>query len=39
MVSLSDLMENKLLAAWPSEELARLQLRFEAVDMPLGQAL
>ena len=39
MVPLSDLMENKLLAAWPCEELARLQLRFEAVDMPLGQAL
>jgi CRP-like cAMP-binding protein len=39
MVPLSDLMENKLLAAWPEEERARLQSRFEPVEMPLGQAL
>jgi CRP-like cAMP-binding protein len=39
MVPLSDLMENKLLAAWPEEGRARLQSRFEAVEMPLGQAL
>ena len=39
MVPLPDLMENKLLAVWPEEERARLQSKFEAVNMPLGQAL
>ena len=39
MVPLSDLMENKLLAAWPEEECARLQSSFEPVEMPLGRAL
>ena len=39
MVPLSELMENKLLAAWPEEERERLQPQFESVEMPLGQAL